>query len=288
MPYTPIGEFARGFSHILKPQRRLIVVLRAYFDDSGTHAGSKVLVLAGFMGSPDEWSKFEDEWADILKKEGIKSFHARDFHGGYGQCKDWPLTRRELVRGDLRRVLAARNIIGIGATVRVDDWESSASPAIKDRYISPLYLAFEHCIQQTLHWAQCATDQQTGEIEKVSFFFDSFNREVARCFDIGKAYEHGWIRSDWFEGIAFGQTDRMLPLQAADMLAHETYRLEHGRLTSGTEPTLSPHLKALLEDLPIHGQYYDREALTILASQMVHRQPHDLLVPPDAAAVPSS
>ena len=284
MAHTRIGDIVRGFSRSINSADRQIVVLKAYFDDSGTHKGSKSVVLAGFMASEDEWTAFEHAWQAILNREGLKSFHAADFESGYGACKDWPRVRREAVRADLRFVLAKTNLIGIGATVRADDWSASASPVVIERYHSPIYLAFEHCIQQTLHWAKRATDQQTKTVQRVSFFFDSFNREAARCLDIAKNYEEGWIHSDWFEGFSFGQVERTLPLQAADMLAHETYRLEKERIKLGKEPELSPHFKAMLEEgIPIHGQFYDGDALNRLSRQISDSQNEDLLQPPHDA-----
>lgn len=44
--YASAGEIARGCDHRLAPQRRGIVVLKAYFDDSVTHENSKAVVLA--------------------------------------------------------------------------------------------------------------------------------------------------------------------------------------------------------------------------------------------------
>jgi hypothetical protein len=35
---------------------------RAYFDDSGTHASSSVVVLGGLVGLDEEWERLSEKW----------------------------------------------------------------------------------------------------------------------------------------------------------------------------------------------------------------------------------
>jgi Protein of unknown function (DUF3800) len=289
MPYTPVGDIASGASHRLDPRRRAIVVLKAYFDDSGTHDQSKAVVWAGFMATSDEWALFEPPWAALRDREGLTRFHAADFQNGEGECKnplEWPAARREAVRADFRAIIASRKVIGLGAVVRADDWYALSDPALISRFGDPINLALEHCIQLALHWACAAAVQQTGRVEKVQFFFDLREPKMteARIRDIGKRYE-----SEWFEGLSFVQMRNILPLQAADMLAYETYRLETSRIKgSGTEPPLGAHLNAMLRGVPIYGQYYDEAALRRLAAQCPADGHYDLLAPQGASPELSS
>ena len=60
--YLPIRELATA---ILPTGHRegFLMLIRAYFDDSGTHANSDVVVLGGLLGSVDQWTQFETAWA---------------------------------------------------------------------------------------------------------------------------------------------------------------------------------------------------------------------------------
>ena len=41
-------------------------MLKAYFDDSGTHAQSKMVAIAGFIGDATVWDSFDANWEPIL------------------------------------------------------------------------------------------------------------------------------------------------------------------------------------------------------------------------------
>src|SRR5690348_12811223 len=51
-------------------------LLRAYLDDSGTHAESKVCVLARYFGGQRQWVKFTDERRKVLDEHGLEEVHA--------------------------------------------------------------------------------------------------------------------------------------------------------------------------------------------------------------------
>lgn len=38
-------------------------MLRAYFDDSGTHADAPVIAVGGVIGTDDQWRQFLQKWA---------------------------------------------------------------------------------------------------------------------------------------------------------------------------------------------------------------------------------
>ena len=42
------------------------MLLRGYFDDSGSHGGEGLYVLGGFLAPSVSWSQFDSEWQDVL------------------------------------------------------------------------------------------------------------------------------------------------------------------------------------------------------------------------------
>lgn len=59
---------------------RLIAMLRAYFDDSGTHTGggrgsSPVVVVGGIIATDDQHDKLKETWDSRLKPYNLPHFH---------------------------------------------------------------------------------------------------------------------------------------------------------------------------------------------------------------------
>ena len=53
-------------------------MMEAYFDESGTHGESLVMCIAGYLLTSEQATHLDREWADVLRKFGVKIFHAVD------------------------------------------------------------------------------------------------------------------------------------------------------------------------------------------------------------------
>src|SRR5258706_7193189 len=49
-----------------KRERRQIFMLKAFIDDSKSHQGAGVCMLAGYVGPAEMWASFSDEWQRVL------------------------------------------------------------------------------------------------------------------------------------------------------------------------------------------------------------------------------
>jgi hypothetical protein len=58
----------------------VIIVLKAFIDDSGSGGDSPWYVLAGYLGTLDGWNSFDDQWTEVLHQhpriEYLKSSEA--------------------------------------------------------------------------------------------------------------------------------------------------------------------------------------------------------------------
>jgi len=52
--------------------------LQAFFDESGTDAGSKIAVVAGLLGPANAWIELERSWLTALTGAGAAVYHATD------------------------------------------------------------------------------------------------------------------------------------------------------------------------------------------------------------------
>lgn len=60
-----------------------VVLIEAYFDESGTHDGSPVMVIGGFLIESEEARKLELAWKVMLDRYGIEFFHMTDCALGF-------------------------------------------------------------------------------------------------------------------------------------------------------------------------------------------------------------
>jgi len=60
-------------------------MLEAYFDESGTHRGSPVMCVAGYLFDSDQAFRLDQEWGATLADFGLSHFHAVDCAHGKGE-----------------------------------------------------------------------------------------------------------------------------------------------------------------------------------------------------------
>jgi hypothetical protein len=97
--------------------KRLLMMLRAFFDESGTDPNGPAFVMGGFLSSANEWQRAVDAWDECLKESpSINSFHHADaesltgeFHGWYRDHADAKVLRlaQTISKFDLQGFVAA-------------------------------------------------------------------------------------------------------------------------------------------------------------------------------------
>jgi hypothetical protein len=87
-----------------------MALFRAYFDDSGTHKGSKVVVLGGLIGLDSQWGPLVTKWtaklaAPFPDKPRLSKFHLSSCMAGAGEFQDYNLVEREALSGEFRDLI---------------------------------------------------------------------------------------------------------------------------------------------------------------------------------------
>lgn len=242
--------------HLSAQQNDLLAMVIAYLDES---YDNKVLIVAGWVAEASEWTRIEREWASVVNENSIDRYHAADCSNGFGEFRDWPVKRRTGLVKRLIKILTSGSMYGACSGLKVDDYEAIVPDAARQIIGAPYHLCFQTCVG---HIAQRAEDLPIGE--KIDFVLDrnqQFGGNATNLFSM-MSDDRSWKHHGRLGTIAFAPAKDFLPLQAADLLAYESFKLLRAKLF---EPwrEIRKSMDALFA-LPLDGQYYDQGALVAL------------------------
>jgi hypothetical protein len=132
-------------------QKNRAIMLVGYFDESGTHANSSAVFVAGYVASVEQWTTFEREWRSVWEECGIAYFHMTDWEKRSKQFTRWYNENRiELFQ---RPVLALRKTFGRGfsAIVNLSDYDNE-----RFKSILPYVFCVLQCLRSVGAWANNA------------------------------------------------------------------------------------------------------------------------------------
>lgn len=219
-----------GASACLNLPDQWVAVLTAYFDDSGTHAGSDVTAIGGLIGLQEDWSRFELEWKRALDHAGIKRMHLAHCNGKRGEFKDWSYQRRSELKEKLFGIISSYGLLVFFSVVSDIAWVEACKrePVLSDIFPSKLDFCFNTCMQGAIR------SRIKGRSDKVAAVFDTREQELPRWRPIGSKYED--LYPNVIDHYAFGTMEKVLPLQAADCVANSVFSFMCVTLRNGIEP----------------------------------------------------
>lgn len=244
----------------------LFLMLRAYFDDSGTHSSSRVVVIGGLVGTEDQWRGFEAAWAAKLadplpeaKKPALKMFHLSHCNGGWGEFASYTDTEADAVTHDFRQIVIGAGLISMAWAIDRIAWNE----LVIGPHLAALGEPLAYCTEQAVH-----------ETYKVAMVHPQGAR-IAATFDQG-------IYSDRLKAmldpithamgvprvvhIGWSPVACLLPLQGADIVATENYWHIGKILQLGDDAQPRAHMRHYLDNMLHEGYVLDRAAITALVS----------------------
>lgn len=271
---VPIRQLARvllGSAH-----DGLIMMIQAYFDDSGTHAGSDLVFVGGTFGSVDQWEPFEAAWKAVLDnpaphKASLPRFHMAECEAGEGLFADYKPAERDLTIHNFRKVILDSGLYGYAMGISRTDWDKFA-PTVLTSILGDNIESFciWNCFQHVLNWA--------GLRNEVAFVFDDWRGSSDSRADFGRISDiyQGAAKADSTKAqplsLTFANSLKTLPLQAADMVAWEMRNCARAWLQDpGSEER--QHLQRLIETERFAGQVADEKTLKEIAETSVQARP---------------
>src|SRR3954452_16879593 len=151
-------------------------MLRAYFDDSGTHDESKAVVVGGLIGTVAQWKGFETAWAAKLadplpeaRKPPLQVFHLSECVGRWpgSEFAHYTDAERDAVIHDFRQIIISSGLIGMGAAIDLVAWNELVYGRDEEVIENPLEICAARCIEQAI-----AIADPHPEGDAIAVFFD--------------------------------------------------------------------------------------------------------------------
>ena len=228
--------------------------LVAYFDDS-RNEDAGIVVVAGYVASVATWDRFGSAWARALGagQRVAVEYKTSDCRQAVQAFKDWTRDERDALTSRVVSVITDPvfpDIIGIGSATLTD--RATADPPSRAQSLLLGHLMCSVVVLSEV--VGLCVDPET----KLHFVFDrqpGLESAVRQLFtQAAKTYPE--LITDRVQPPRFADSAEQPPLQAADLLAYETYKEMKNRQEQPPRQT-SGALDRLLRERSHVAHYFD-------------------------------
>jgi Protein of unknown function (DUF3800) len=258
----------------------LVVEVETYFDESGSHKGSPILCVAGYIMEKNNAIKLGDAWRAVLKEHKLPFFRMSDCAHGNGPFSGMTRQHRVEVEAMMIGIIKRYTLQGLAVTVKPDEFEQLMP---KFPLIGGIYSFCAHVLLGGVYTFLEA--QKALGIEKVAYFFEAGHASKSEANSIiTKLFSQPQIKADYcYAGHGFVLKEDTPAVQAADLLAwqwftdkrHQTEGrprrkdcislLEHRHDATHIGPDqISSMTGGMIEDLKEKANVSETEALMLL------------------------
>jgi hypothetical protein len=260
MRHISVAQLA-DWLHPLAHIHKAIALVKAYFDETGTHDGSAITAIGGYVGSQESWASLETEWLAILepyRNKGVRYFHMAEALAQEGQFGRIDKPNVNYIVTQLAKLLGKTKPEPFFSAVANKDWDEVVTDeAFLQRFPKPLYLCFENLVHSLWSWSR---RHAGGELVVPVF---AYHKDYSpRMAEIGAVYgAQAWYQKV-LGPIAFDYPERVIPLQGADLLAHQmSWDVEKLIYEASTAETNA--LRWARGGRHVHGNWFDRNGLLV-------------------------
>jgi hypothetical protein len=234
-------------------------MLEAYFDDSGTHDESPIVVVGGLLGTTEQWMYLDDHWRPLLDaplegKPKLKQFHLSHCAALDGEFSGYKRPESDHLRWKFRKIIVDAGLRSISYGIQTAAWNRH----VKGKYRKLLGGSAEaFCVAACVRAAFQEAAKKRQDIVSVTFDQGRNTPQLAEWAD--KAF--GSFIEDMGDMVALGPNfwpvSSVTALQAADTIATETYWFAKRRING--EAAISPHLASLIKGIESNAFILDEQ-----------------------------
>jgi len=250
-------------------------MLTAYFDDSGTHAESNIVLVAGIFGTEWQLKSLDRLWQKHLDsplgdaKPPLRRYHATDCYNSTSEFAGWSRTETDYFSHELRTAIIESGVAAYGIGIQRNDWDEIVTGDIRGFLGDAESYATTQCFVCTLRWAQ----ENTFDPE-ITFIFHNRPSEIQRrAKTIGDAFEK-YNTNPHVVDCQFRSSYDLRPLQAADLFAWEVYQHATEIFAAGAiQPPKREPLRRLNANMKMTTQLATRQAVQQIADYIGSQPP---------------
>jgi len=179
-------------------------MLKAFLDETNSNKQGEMCVVAGFLGSEEQWDGLAKEWQSILDKTNRKPLHMNALR--------WKESDRKLLAA-LGPLPDKYNLTRIMGVVSNQDYRDCVEGKIRDYTAAPYALAMQACIAHVLLHLPAG--------EEVAFIFEKhavYNKSAQVIYDAIFEWHDG---NPKLHSLTHVRKDAYVALQPADYLAFQ-------------------------------------------------------------------
>jgi hypothetical protein len=245
------------------------MIFDVYLDESGTHAGSPALTVAGYLSVAERWGVFSAQWQTMLDDFGIKMFHMTSLANHAPPFDTWGESRRRELFATAVSIINPNVLASFAFTVPMFLYDDdSVFPEFAKAFVSDAYglMTFGLVMEVAEYVKKLA--QEIGDPDPwVAYIMESGANGTGKVQKMFMRHQRDPdSRVDLrLLSLSFENKRQFLPLQAADIVAYECY--QHIPRQLGIVPRAARvfNLKPLAE-VPHVWRYYNKTELEKIAS----------------------
>jgi hypothetical protein len=235
-------------------------MLGAFFDDSGTHSDSPVVVMGGLLGTERQWDEFADRWQALLKeplpgKPSLSQFHLYPCRRGQGEFIDYKLAERDLLTSLFRRIIIDTGFVTLASAVDKAAWDELVVGEIAEQLGDPLGYCFFKCVDLVANTIRLR--RTPGE--PVHMFLDKGCYHLVE--DMAALFRMQKEQYPEIAGIAPAPVRAVIALQGADMIAYETFLYNIEYMKRGEDAIPNGHFQEYMQRELSAGLFLNREGV---------------------------
>src|SRR6202171_211297 len=149
-------------------------MLTAYFDDSGTHEQSDIVLVAGIFGTEGRMDSLDRNWKKHVDrplcgaKPPLRRFHMTDCNASQGEFTGWSRTETDYFCHQLRTEIIQSDVAAYGIACSRKDYDELVTGDIRAILGTPEGMCINQCFVRAIGWVQANTFDP-----KMSMVFDN-------------------------------------------------------------------------------------------------------------------